>query len=371
MSKVVLAIETRVAGLAVVRDLHVAELLAVLPGRDDRARRELSAFEGDLVVVREVRVTRDDRVDLRAGAVHDAAEGRRGVGRRLDGGRRRSLVDEEDDDVGLEVGVGSGESDSPVAEARVGAVGELGRGAVDLGGDVADVEVGDAGGVHQRGQLVRDGADEADLHAVDVLDVVAREGGLTRGAVVDVRPEVLPQGERLHAVDQVAPPAVELVVADGADVEPRGVEGLDRRGVLLDERGERRCADHVAGGGEDRVRVARTDAVHGRGEGRDAARGSGRLDPAVEVVDRDEVDGHRIRRLRGRGRQETGAEGRDRGDRPCAQSEPAGSAGGDGRSRVHGWRPLFEPEGRRPSARRWAERRHGEPMMQLGIGLGS
>ena len=71
---------------------------------------------------------------------------------------------------------------------------------------------------------------------------------------------------RHHPVDEVVVALVELVVADGRDLEARSVEGVDRRLVVLDERLERRGADEVAGGGEDRVRVRGAQLLHGARE---------------------------------------------------------------------------------------------------------
>ena len=80
----------------VVLDVHPREPLAVLAARDHRATV-------DHVVVGEVRVPRDDRVDVLVRAEHDLAEARVGIDRRLHVGGRRALVDEQDDDVGLAV----------------------------------------------------------------------------------------------------------------------------------------------------------------------------------------------------------------------------------------------------------------------------
>ena len=60
---------------------------------------------------------------------------------------------------------------------------------------------------------------------------------------------------RHHSIDEIVVALVELVVSDGGYFESGGVECVDRRLVLLDERFERRGADEVACRGEDGVRV--------------------------------------------------------------------------------------------------------------------
>ena len=85
---------------------QLVEVRAVLTGRDDRTLGDRTALGGplrhrDRVVVGQVRVAGDDRVDVRVDAVDDVAEVRgRVVDRGRAVGRGRALVDEQHHDVG-------------------------------------------------------------------------------------------------------------------------------------------------------------------------------------------------------------------------------------------------------------------------------
>ena len=98
------------------------------------------------VVVGQVRVAGDDRADVGVDAVDDPAERRCRWCRRRRRGCRGALVHQQHDDVGA-VGL------QPV-----------GRG-VGLVDDAGDLDVGDAGRADQRGELLGDATDEADLDA--------------------------------------------------------------------------------------------------------------------------------------------------------------------------------------------------------------
>ncbi len=109
----------------------------------------------------------------------------------------------------------------------------------------------------------------------------------------------------LHAQELLGP-LVELVVADGGDVETNGVHRLDAR-LIMEERGhERRRADDVAGGDDERVWVFSPELLDVRSEILGAAgffevdggvrsrddlprRARRRLEVAVEVVEREEL----------------------------------------------------------------------------------
>ena len=92
-----------------------------------------------------------------------------------------------------------------------------------------------------------DGADEGDLHAIELFDRV-RLGALDRlsigGQVGELR-----VGD--DAVRQVRSTLVELVVTHSGDLQAHGVEDVDRRGVVKQHCFERARADVVAGRGED------------------------------------------------------------------------------------------------------------------------
>ena len=186
-------------------------------------------------------------------------------------------------------------------------------------------------------------------------DLVRREDRLAGRLVGDVRRQEIELGTGeavavLTAVDRMAAAVlhpqelvdalVELVVADAVVVETHQVEGLDRR-LVVEERGdERRRADQVARGDEQRVRVRRleladvrrqildaTGEVAGRCEaGRPcqradpAARARRRLEVAVEVVQSQDLDLGGLGLLRLARRRSAGSE-RGRDDRKRERHE--------------------------------------------------
>ena len=96
----------------------------------------------------------------------------------------------------------------------------------------------------------------------------------------------------LHA-HQLAPAFVELVVADGVEIQADQVEGLDGRLIVEQGRKQRAGADHIAGGDHHRVRVERAQVVdvggqvlHTAGVDRADPPGGagGRLQVAVKIV---------------------------------------------------------------------------------------
>ena len=172
-----------------------------------------------------------------------------------------------------------------------------------------DLDVGDPGGAHQRRQLLRDCTDEADLHVAELLDPGGGNRRLPGGAQLQVRRDVLPLGAALrvglgvvgrhHTVDEIVVSLVELVVADRRDLEARRIERVDRRLVLLDERLERRSADQVARGGENRVRVRGAKLRLRRLRASRRRPGAFVENAAVEVVRGEDLDVG-VRRVSGR-----------------------------------------------------------------------
>ena len=175
---------------------------------------------------------------------------------------------------------------------------------------VAEFPAGDALCIDQRaGSLERD-SNEADLHAIELEHLVRRKqtravlhtgdvgGEKAEAGALELRPEATAQlrmaAARLHA-PQFVHAFVELMIADCIERQPHAVHHLDGRFVLKQRRRERTGVDQIAGGHEHGVRALRAQPLHVRGEegsaagglpGDAAARALGRLDVAVEVVDR-------------------------------------------------------------------------------------
>ena len=304
---------------------ELVEVRAVLARRDDRT-------VADEVVVRQVRVSGDDRVDVGVDALDDPTE-RGVVGRCGDVGGRGALVDEQDDQVGS------------------GGLERVGCG-VGLGDDAAHLDVGDAGRADQGRQVLGDGADEAHVdptgggrHPRAAVGGAGRgrhvrEGIGVVGPLADVGREVLPVGATLgircgvvglhHPVDEVGVARVELVVAGSRDGKPRLVEDVERGLVVLDERLERGGADHVARGGEHRVGIGGPELLDGtRHDGGDLDRlrvgGTGRPvgQTPVEVVGRKDLDVDDGRCVRRRSRGDDGEWGGDEPRQGGGKSELA------------------------------------------------
>ena len=200
---------------------------------------------------------------------------------------------------------------------------ELTRVAVGGRGLVEEREVRDARRRDDARRPLERHADEPDLLALEATDRVGLEERLGVELVDHVGGQVAELRAReavavLAAVGRVTAAAlhalelggalVELVVADGREVEPEQVHGLDRGLVVVERRQQRAAADQVARGDGQRVAVLALELAQvaaedrgaargdrrgsrpaGRGRGPDAARGRG-LQVAVEVVDRQQLD---------------------------------------------------------------------------------
>jgi len=129
---------------------------------------------------------------------------------------------------------------------------------------------------------------------------------------------------------------VELVVADGVEVEPDLVHGLDRRLVVEERRQQRRGADQVTGGYDHRVAVVGREVAHVRGEvlgptGRNARgagigsdrAGRGGFEVPVEVVEPDQLDLHVLGHARGRQGEHDDEGGQEQSSRAHAPSFPS------------------------------------------------
>ena len=69
---------------------------------------------------------------------------------------------------------------------------ECGRLGVDRLDDRVDLDLGDAGGAHERGEFLRHGPDESDLHVAELLDPRGGNRVVARGPHLEVRRDVLP-----------------------------------------------------------------------------------------------------------------------------------------------------------------------------------
>jgi hypothetical protein len=267
----------------------------------DQAAERGGAGDGDAVdhaVVCLVGVPAEHRVDLVVEAVDDVDDRARDAGAAVVAatGRGAALVQQDHD----------------VVDAAALQPGHQGVGGVGL---VEEVVAGHALGGDDRGRALEGHADEGDLRVVlEPLDRVRREqrlAGLLGHDVGGEEPEV-GAGEVVAveaAVGRVAPALlqpqqlvgalVELVVADGVDVEPDVVHRLDRGLVVEQGRQQRAGADEVAGRHHDGVvGVGGLELGDVRGEvlgaaGVDAldaaARPCGRGEVAVEVVEAEDL----------------------------------------------------------------------------------
>ena len=134
--------------------------------------------------------------------------------------------------------------------------------AVDRVGQVEPAELARELGQQEGGRVDRRDADEADLHAVPLDDLVGRQDQLAAVARDRVGGDV-GVARPLHEAQRLGAALVELVVAERADVELHPVRGLDRGLVVEVARDERRGANHVA-------------RVHADGAARGARRRRGR-----------------------------------------------------------------------------------------------
>ncbi len=174
----------------------------------------------------------------------------------------------------------------------------------------------DAVGGHQGRGLPGHHTDEADRHTTDVKHL---GGGEVRFLALDVRAEGRPVREPFAVyavrgrVGEEVVATVELVVADGRRRQPNRVEHLDGRGVLL-HGGDERCRTDVVAGGHEGRRLAGRQRVNRAGQDRGTGYPAALVvhQTTVEVVDREDADGHRCGLGRGchePHRQDRGAEG--------------------------------------------------------------
>lgn len=191
---------------------------------------------------------------------------------------------------------------------------QLGNQRVHGVGLVAELEAAHASRGDHRGRGLEGHADEGHLDAFEGAHRVGREQRLAGAPVDHVRGEEAELGaaeavavraavRRVAAAPahpaQLGRALVELVVPDGAQIQTKGVHGLDRGLVVEQRRQQRAGADQVAGRHHHRVGVGRFPRADMRREVLDApgggpldlARGAGgRLEMTVEVVDGQHLD---------------------------------------------------------------------------------
>lgn len=232
-----------------------------------------------------VGVAVEDRRDALVDTLVDALENGAGGGILLSGEApvRRSFMEGGDDDVCLVVG-------------EI-AVEKLFRDPVDGLDGVAEIQRRDPGRGDQRRHVCGDRADESDLHsrALDDLVLLQRSRHLGGALLVDVGAQVAEVARVGHAPAQVVPAPVELVVADGVDVHPGGVEDLERGQIVLHHGDEGRGPDVVARAEQDHLVAGGAGLLDGL-EQPCGQLGLGALcrfvvDPTVEVVEAEDGDG--------------------------------------------------------------------------------
>ena len=243
----------------------------------EHTAERVGARHGDAVEIADVglmRVAGDDEVDLRVQPIDDVDDRAADPGAAVDVESRRkaTFVDQHHDRLNVAV--------LEVADQRV-------RG-VRL---VEEVEPGDAGGADDVRRPFEGHADERHLRTVEVLDRVRREQRRARRLADDVGGEELEvrttEAVAIEAtVDWMAAavlhpqelggPLVELVVADGVEIESDRVHRLDRRLVVEQARQQGAGADQVTGRHDDRVAVRLLERLHVRRQVLGAASQRGR-----------------------------------------------------------------------------------------------
>ena len=173
---------------------------------------------------------------------------------------------------------------------RFVAVGEVVGNPVHLGHDAADLQRRNAVRAHQLIQVFGDGPDEPKLHSLELLEEVLVIRRPTGRPVVQIGGEIRPVGRIENAVIDVGATLVELVVAKGTRFETDLVEHIDGRLVVLDERREGGCSDKVTGTDECGVGVRFLPVVDHATQLRGTGNSPVSLEPAVEVVHREDLD---------------------------------------------------------------------------------
>ena len=241
----------RVAGLVVrhrtggrvVGEHHLADVGGIATGLDDRP----VVVRGIGVRVLHVGVCSEDHVHCCIGIVHDLLEHgavglllvKRGLGRGVIFIGGCTLMVFGHNQVGLAIGFV--------------AVGELLGHTVHGLHRIAEFDVLDTTGSNQCARFLSDRADDADLHAVHLLNAVLGQSRGCGALLVHVGTEVIPLGIARalladHTIGKVGIALVELVVAHRRSLDAQGIEYIDGRLVLLYRRVEQRGTNIVAGG---------------------------------------------------------------------------------------------------------------------------
>ncbi len=299
-----------------------------------------------------MRVTGDDEIHRVIQTAHDRADRRIGV---VDQ-RVLAIVDEVVRRRTLEAALMDQHDDRLHTEAT-----QLPDGRVDRLRFVAELETRNARRRDDRRRFLEREADEAHAHAIDDLDAECREQRLAGRRHVHVRRQELElrtlerhrradartlAGARvrrmtaapLHA-QELRAAFVELMVADCVELEAETIHRLDGAFVVEQRRDQRARADHVTGRDHHVVRVLRLELRDVLREhvdttgGRRGGEGSGRLQVAVKVIERDHLDGGG-RRLRGASGERKGREQRDHATDPTKKGGHHVCGSGSGSNRL-------------------------------------
>ncbi len=191
------------------------------------------------------------------------------------------------------------------------------------------VEAQAGAGIRRPHRLRGGESDDADTHPVEVPRAPgprAAEGQAAR-AIEHVGGQ--PRESRLaHPLGQHRGPEIELVVAEGGEVEPHRIPALDHLGPLAQGREQRR-RERVTGQREERVRGLGAQLARQRRHAGEPAAAGHRLEH-VDVVDEQELDAHRGAIRAARLRAARADDQPQEGQREEAGGRVQGASGGTG-----------------------------------------
>ena len=272
-------------GTAVDPEAELVEVVAVLAGRHDWTLGDLTVLRRPLrhrhpVVVGEVGVTGDDRVDVGADTVDDLAE----VGRRVD--RRLRTPCSAAPSWTSRITTSAPWSLRSLAAALVASTMSVTLMSAMPSGETSSGRCSVTAPTNPTSTPPKSGSTSP------------ASAGLPVALNLTLAPRYFhsapPSGLSSvghDPVDEVVVALVELVVAHGRDVETGRVERVDRRLVVLDERLEGRGTDEVTGGSEDVLGFCSRSFLTAPASTAAPASAPRRLrQPAVEVVHAEDLE---------------------------------------------------------------------------------